>query len=84
MSIIRIEGHEIETKEITKIIEVGWRKCGFEVHLVGPRVIKIQENEPYDMMPSGVARINDRYRKLREDVKAKWEADKSEVETFNL
>ena len=84
MSIIRIEGHEIETKDITKIVEAGWRKCGFEIHLVGPRVIKIQEDEPYDMMPSGVTIINDRYRKLREYVKVKWEADKSKVETFNL
>ena len=35
-------------------------------------------------MPSGVANINDRYRKLKEDIKAKWEADKSDIQTFNL
>lgn len=84
MSIIRVEGHEIDTKDIVKITEADWRRCGFKIHLVGPRVITIDEKEPYDMTPSGVARINDRYRKLRDAVKAKWEADKSEIETFNL
>lgn len=84
MSIIRVDGYEIETKDIVEITSAGWRKCGFHIHLVGRKVIRIQEDEPYYMSPSGVAEINDRYRRLKNKVIAKWEADKSEVETFNL
>lgn len=84
MSIIIVEGQKIETEDITKIVESGWRKCGFEIHLVGPRVMKFQEDEPYDITPSDLHEINNKYRKLRESVKAKWLADKSDIETFNL
>ncbi len=84
MSIIRVEGHEIETRDIVKIEDAGHRMCGFRIILVGPRVIYIAENEPYDMTPGDVGKINDRYRALQEKVEAKWEEDKSDIETFNL
>ena len=84
MSIIRVEGHEIDTKDIVKITDAGWRRIGFQIHLVGPKVITIDRKEPYDMTPWGVAELSRPYRRLREEIEAKWEADKSEIETFCL
>tara|TARA_R110000787_G_scaffold194120_1_gene305675 strand:- start:5276 stop:5530 length:255 start_codon:yes stop_codon:yes gene_type:complete len=84
MTIIRVEGHEIDTKDIVKITDAGWRRIGFHIHLVGPRVIKIDRSEPYDMMPMDVRELYRRYEELKRSVENKWEADKSEIETFNL
>lgn len=84
MAIIRVEGHEIDTKDIVKITDAGWRRIGFHIHLVGPKVIRVDRSEPYDMMPMDVAQLYRPYDELRDKIKNKWEADKSEIETFCL
>ncbi len=84
MSIIIVNGHEIETKNITKIIEAGWRKCGFEIHMIGPKIIKIQEDEPWDASISKVQEINNKYRRLRQKIESEWEKDKTQKKILNL
>lgn len=84
MSKIIVEGYEIETKEIVKITDAGHRRCGFIIHLIGPRKLTIDEPEPYDAMPSFVANINDRYRRLRIKIQEEWDKDKTDIKTFNL
>lgn len=84
MSVIRVEGHEIDTKDIVKITDAGWRRIGFHIHLVGPKVIKIDRKQPYDMYPMDVSRLAGPFNRLRASVEKKRNADKSEIETFNL
>jgi len=84
MTKIRVESYEIDTKDIVKITDAGWRRIGFHIHLVGGRVIAIDREKPYDMTPAGVSDLSRPYRRLKEEVKKKWEADKSEIETFCL
>ena len=81
---IIVEGHEIETKEITSIEEAGWRRHGFIITLIGNRKIDISIPEKYDMRPSECRIINDRYRRLRNKVEEMWEKDKTDVPIFNL
>jgi len=84
MTKIRVESYEIDTKDIVKITDAGWRRIGFHIHLVGGRVIAIDRKEPYDMVPSMVGDLRRPYERLRKEVEKKWEADKSEIETFCL
>lgn len=84
MTKIRVESHEIDTKDIVKITDAGWRRIGFEIHLVGGEVISVDRPEPYDMTPMGVSDLSRPYRELREKIERKWEEDKSEIETFCL
>lgn len=84
MTKIRVESHEIDTKDIVKITDAGWRRIGFEIHLVGGKVISIDRPEPYDMTPMGVRDLSNPYDRLRQKVEEKWNADKSEIETFCL
>lgn len=82
--VIIVEGHEIETKEITQIKEAGHREHGFVIHLIGGKKVNITERENYDAYHSELARINDRYRKLREKVEEYWNKDKTEYIVLNL
>jgi hypothetical protein len=84
MSVIRVEGHEIDTKDIVQITDAGWRRIGFHIHLVGPKVIKIDRKQLYDMCPMDVRELASPFNRLRASIEKKWNADKSEIETFNL
>lgn len=84
MTIIRVESHEIDTKDIVKITNADWRRIGFKIYLVGGKIITIDRHEPYDMTPMGVADLGRPYDELRKSVEEKWNTDKSEIETFCL
>jgi hypothetical protein len=84
MTKIRVEGVEIDTKDIVKITDAGRRRIGFKIHLVGPRVVTIDRPEPYDMIPMEVGQLHKPYDELRKIVEKKWAEDKSEIEAFNL
>lgn len=73
---IIVENHKIETKEITDIEEAGHRMHGFIIHLIGCKSVHITKPQHYYMSDYDCAQINDRYRKLRESVRSKWEEDK--------
>ena len=82
--IIYVEGNEIETKEIISIKNAGWRRCGFTIYLTNNRKLVLEEKEPYDAYPSEVARINDRYRRLRKDIEEQWNKDKCDHVVLSL
>jgi len=84
MTKIRVESYEIDTKDIVKITDAGWRRIGFHIHLVGGRVLTIDREKPYDMTGERVSALRDPYRRLRKEVEKKWAEDKSEIETFCL
>ena len=84
MTKIRVETHEIDTKDIVKITDSGWRRIGFKIYLVGGAVITIDRKEPYDMTPMDVRDLSRPYAHLRKEVEKKWAADKSEIEAFCL
>tara|TARA_R110000803_G_scaffold4054_8_gene13907 strand:- start:2719 stop:2973 length:255 start_codon:yes stop_codon:yes gene_type:complete len=84
MTLLRVEGYEIDTKNIVKITDADWRRIGFHIHLVGPRVIKIDRPEPYDMTPMGVRELSRPYEALRDKVEKKWNDNKSQIETICL
>lgn len=82
---ILVEGHKIDTKEIVKICDVeGSRNVGFEIHLIGLKVISIYEREGYDDYSHTRRCRYDKYEKLKQKVIDKWEKDKTELEIFNL
>jgi len=81
---IIVEGHEIETREIVKIEEAGGRRHGFVIHLIGPKTIDLTIPEEYESYSYELANINDRYRKLRNEVIEYWEKDKTDIPVLNL
>jgi len=81
---IYVQGKEIETKEIVQITEAGFRTHGFIIHLIGEREIPITQDELYDSYNHDKARINDKYRNLRERVESEWNKDKTDFIILNL
>ncbi len=82
---IIVEGHKIDTKDIWKIEEAGFRMHGFIIRITGESPdIHIVQKQKYDMTPSDCAEINERYRKLRKAVEEKWEQDKNDLPVFKL
>jgi hypothetical protein len=84
MALLRVEGYEIDTIDIVKITDADRRRIGFNIHLVGPSVIKIDRHEPYDMTPMGVRELSRPYEALRDKVEKKWNDNKSKIETMCL
>jgi len=84
MSLIVVEGQTIETKDIFSIEGAGHRLHGFTIRMIDKPDIFIGENENYYMGNWEIREINDRYRKLREEIKKQWEADKTELKVFKL
>ena len=81
---ILVEGIEIETKEIADIQEVKGRKFGFVIYLSNDRKIRITEDMAYESTISERRYINNKYKRLKEQVVAKWKEDKIDVPVFNL
>ena len=81
---ILVEGIEIETKEIVDIQEVTGRQFGFVVYLSNDRKIRITEDMAYESTISERRCINNKYKRLKEQVVAKWEEDKIDIPVFNL
>ena len=81
---ILVEGIEIETKEIADIQEVTGRQFGFIIYLVNDRKIRITEDMAYESTISERRYINNKYKRLKEQVVAKWEEDKIDIPVFNL
>ena len=82
--IIYIQGKEVETRHILKISEAGFRRHGFEIHLIDGKIVSITEKQNYDSTNLTLAGINDRYRALREKVEEKWKEDKVDYTSLYL
>ena len=81
---IIVEGYKIETKDIVSIKVAGGRTHGFIIQLIGNSRIFITIPKNHHMHPNEFILINDRYRKLREKVEAKWNEDKTDIPIFSL
>ena len=81
---ILVEGIEIETKEIADIQEVTGRQFGFIIYLANDRKIRITEDMAYESTTSERRYINNKYKRLKEQVISKWKEDKIDVPVFNL
>ena len=84
MSLIIVEGHTIETKEIFDIVEAGHNLHGFVIKLIDKPDIFIGKKYDSNAWNFAIRDTNDRYRKLREEIKKQWEADKTELKVFRL
>jgi hypothetical protein len=84
VALIRVEGYEIDTTDIVKITDAGFRRIGFHIHLVGPRVIKIDKHQPYDITPMTARDLSRPYEALRDKIEKKWNGNKSQIETMGL
>lgn len=82
--LIVVEGKEVETKDIVRIVDAGWRMLGFVIQLTGDREVRFLEHEKYDSYPSEVAAISHRYRELRRKVEEYWEKDKNDIPCLSL
>lgn len=88
---ILVEGHLIDTTEITSIKDVEHgkrhflnRQAGFFIHFESKPSIEISERIPYDSYPSEISRIKKKYSELQEKLTAHWNTDKLDVITLNL
>ena len=82
--IINIKGQDVETKEIVAIKDAGWRMHGFVVHLTENRTIPVCQKQVYDMTPMDCGNINNRYRKMEDEIRGYWEQDKRDVPVIGL
>ena len=81
---ILVEGIEIETKEILDIQEVTGRQFGFIIYLANERKIRITEDMAYESTISERRHINNKYKRLKNEVISKWKEDKIDIPVFNL
>lgn len=87
-----IQGHEIETREIYRILYIEHykrmfmnRNAGFIIERIGGKLsITIGERIPYETSGWDIRCIRERWDRLRKEVEAKWNEDKIEIPIFNL
>jgi len=91
MSLIIVEGHKIETKDIFDIHEIEKykkmflnREAGFVIKMIGGKEHRFCQTIPYESYPSEISDIKDKWEKLRNKVVEQWEADKTELKVFKL
>ena len=89
---IIVQGHEIETKEIYRIVDIEYykkmfmnRDAGFIIERIGGKPsITIGERIPYESSGYDIRRIRERWERLRKEVESKWNEDKIEIPILNL
>jgi hypothetical protein len=81
---IIVDGREIETKDIVDIIESGDGKHGFTIQLRENKEERFEINKKYDSTYMYCREINDRYRRLRDQIYEKWQEDKIDIPVFKL
>lgn len=85
MAEIIIEGNKIDTKDIWDIeLKTGSRWTGVIIKVTDKPNIEIGRSIPYETYPSQFRGYYDPYEKLFEQIKTKWEADKSDIPIFKL
>ncbi len=85
MSLIVVEGHTIETKEIWEIKGIyKSRECGVKIKLIDKPTIYIGRSIPYETYPSEFRGYYAPYEKLEKSLIEQWEADKTELKVFKL
>lgn len=85
MSEIIIQGHKIDTKDIWDLkLITDSRYTGVVIKITDKPNIEIGKRIPYETYPSEFREYYVPYEKLYKDIKAKWEADKSEITVFKL
>lgn len=91
MAEIIVQGHKIDTKDIWAIEDIEKdkkmflnRHAGFVIRLVDKPALSFYQGIPYESYPSEIAEIKAKWRKLENEVRKKWEADKSDLPTFTI
>lgn len=82
---IIIQGHKVDTKDIWDIIyEPKGRSVSVIVKITDKPIIVISRTIPYETYTSEFKEIYAPYKKLYNELKDKWEADKAELPVFKL
>lgn len=82
---IIIQGHKIDTKDIWDIEHISdTRSVWIIIKVVGKPNINIGRNIPYETRQGEFQQYWQPYQKLYDDLKAKWEADKTDLQIFKL
>ena len=85
MAKIIIEGQTVDTQEIFDIeYNTSSRRVEVVIKLIDKKPIVIGRGIPYETYPSEFLGINAPYKKLYNELKEKWEADKTELPVFKL
>ncbi len=85
MSLIVVEGHKIDTKEIFDIeLILKSRECGVKIKLIDKPELYISRTIPYETYNSEFQGYYAPYKALYKSVKEQWEADKTELKIFKL
>lgn len=90
---ILVQNRVVETLNIANIVDIEAdkkrflnREAGFKIILIEGDVLAMdfKEDIPSESYPHEIVRIQEKWDKLKEDVKAKWQSDKNGIPTFNL
>lgn len=90
---ILVQHRLVETLNIANIVDIEAdkkrflnREAGFKIILIEGDVLAMdfKEDIPYESYPHEISRVKEKWKKLEEDVKAKWQSDKNGIPTFNL
>lgn len=85
MAAIIVEGHAIDTKDIWDLQLINTtRQAGIIIRIINNPDITIYKNIPYETRSGEFQGYWQPFKRLYEDVKTKWEADKSEIPVFKL
>ena len=82
---IIVQGHKIDTKEIYDIeyVSTGYR-VDVVVKLIDKPKISVGRAIPYDSTPMTISGYKEPYKRLYNELKEKWEADKTDIPVFKL
>lgn len=88
---ILVQNKVVETKEIADIVDIEAdkkmflnRDAGFKIILLNGEVLSFIEPIAYESTPLDISYKKQKWARLMNDVKAKWQSDKTEIETFKL
>lgn len=82
---IIIEGREIDTLDIWDIVlETNTRNCAVVVKVKDSKPIIISRNIPYETRQGEFKQYWQPYENLYKELKAKWDADRSDTPVFKL
>lgn len=85
MSEIIVQGHKIDTKDIWDITHVyNTREVWVTVKVTGHKDIVIGRRIPYETCTGQFGKYWNPYEKLYNELKEKWEADKTDIPTFKI
>lgn len=83
--IIVVEGITVETRDIWDITDLSSsRKAGFVIKLIDKNSISITEDISHDAFSHQRQDAHSRYDRLRKQIEAKWNEDKTDLLIFKL